>query len=484
MSNSALTPDRRRPRHLHRRGRRRGVTLVYVTLMLFTFIGFAAYALDMSYLYQCKAQCQRACDAAALAGAFEKANFRSNNAFNQSYAYAAKVENGKYINGTAGCVVKCAPSATDPYLKNEQGVPQETWYRVDISRPEKTFFGQIFGIKSVKVGAYATALYETLQEIPIKGLGTYGVAPGPVNLSLFGPDGYFNNGDYLSVKKTITGATNTYYTGKGYDFTVKIPAGMGQSWVEIFDPDCFNAGDVADAAAGVRVDEYRTSTGGAGNYSNATKTVYTLYQDNGTQDPSDDTQIGQVTYGATKSADQAVDMTWVKAFNFNRDLYGANVQFRLNVTSTAGSSENGFDLRAGPSRSGSTAFDPNNGTSISAQGHIPMNFNTSGTVTISLGSAPKEAAGGTMTVRKFDTDVGATAITYTCSALPGWSTPGTLSGNGTFATDTFTIPNSYYTSGPGTWMATYTAGLGDTSVWDMTYSNGGQGKPGPIKLVR
>ena len=216
-----------------------------------------------------------------------------------------------------------------------------------------------------------------------------------------------------------------------------------------------------------------------GSVANATTTKFTLYADNGTpNNPNDDTQITTQSWGA----DSAADDEWVNFMTTNRRNYpGQN--FRLNVRSTAGSSENGFDLRVGPKRLTSlTPFDPLNGTTIAADGHLPMNFNTSGTVNIALGTLPVEAAGGTLDIRKFDTDVGAKSITYTCSTLPGKSWSGTLSGDGTFATDTINVPTSYTTA--GVWYASYTAGTGDTSVWDMSYSNSGPGRPGTIKLIR
>ena len=89
--------------------------------------------------------------------------------------------------------------------------------------------------------------------------------------------------------------------------------------------------------------------------------------------------------------------------------------------------------------------------------------------------------GGKLTVRKFDTDVGAQYITYTCSSMPNKSWSGIKSANGQFATDVIDLPSDYT---EGTWYANYAAGANDTSVWNMSYSNAGPGTPGYIKLVR
>jgi hypothetical protein len=109
-----------------------------------------------------------------------------------------------------------------------------------------------------------------------------------------------------------------------------------------------------------------------------------------------------------------------------------------------------------------------------------MNFNRSGTTTITLGYVPAAAAGSELQIRKFDTDVGGQSVVYTCDTLPGLSFPGILSGNGEFTTDTVPIPASYT---GGTWKATYSASLQDTSVWDLSYSGYGPGRPGGVKLV-
>jgi len=54
----------------------RGVTAVYVALLISVFIGFAALAIDIGYLMVTKNELQNAADSAALAGA---SNLSSNN---------------------------------------------------------------------------------------------------------------------------------------------------------------------------------------------------------------------------------------------------------------------------------------------------------------------------------------------------------------------------------------------------------------------
>ena len=454
-----------------RQGRRRGVALVYFALGITVFVGAAALAVDMSNLYARKAAAQRAADAAALAGAYQFAHFLASPGSPQ---YAKDM--AQYYARQNGYRDDLGLAGVDPVYP----VPGKTgnYFRVRVSRAEPLFFAQIFRMRTVNVSAQATAIYTTLAPMSITGGGAYGQPDGPTSLSMFGPDGYYNNGDYLSVKKLANGTTNPDYTGMGYDFAINIPRNFGKVAFEIFDPDCYNADNQANAAAGVRVDELRTPSGGAGTYANATTTLYSLYYDNNTpNNPTDDVLIDSQSFGN----DLTTDMQWADVFDFKRNSYGAG-NFRLNATTTAGSSENGFNLRV--SKQGKNGappvFDPDNGTSISATGHLPMNFNYGGYSNIVLGDVPTEAAGGQLEVRKFDTDVGSQSVIYTCSSLPGQSFPGVLSGNGEFTTDYITLPANYTA---GTWTASYTAGAQDTSVWEMAYSNGIAGQPGRIRLV-
>ena len=463
------------------RQRRKGVAMIYVTLLIPVLIGITAYCVDMSYLYQRKAQSQTAADAAALGGAWRHANFQSAQADDWARWYASLPENGGYVNGQKGVNIAIEYPAVDRSVS--PAVTRYNWYRVTITKPEPTFFAGFFGstFRSVNVKTTATALYETLAELDIKGSGDYGKAPGPVNLSVFGPDGWYNFGDCYSTKKINNSTLNPLYNSKGYDFSVNVDSFIGSRvHMQIFDPDCYNSG------SGLLLDEYRTKTGNNGGVGDATTTKYSLYDDNDTPyNTADDILLKQDSFDGT---DTATDSVWYEFANISKSSLRGNL--RLNVTSTAGASENGFDLRVSDqaplSRSsqlaGNDNFNKNNGSKITAQGHIPMNFNTDGTVTVNLGTVPVQAAGGQLNIRKFDTDVGAKSITYTCTTLPGQSWPGKLSGDGSFESDTISVPSNYNTA--GIWKATYTAGTNDTSVWDMSFSNYGPGKPGGIKLIR
>jgi hypothetical protein len=232
------------------------------------------------------------------------------------------------------------------------------------------------------------------------------------------------------------------------------------------------------------VDEIRSPPGSPhpglpSGQSNVTRTRYQLFAPDDTpNDVSDDTLIAEATYGTNTNT----DMKWVTPPGFEIDVtdYGPG-NYRLNVKAIAGASENGFNLRAGPP--GYDYANPANtpelfNAHMSAVGLLPTNFNQSGVITTALGRIPSEAATLKVHVNKFDTDVGAKSVTYSDELGNTWS--GTLSANGTWKEDVFTVPEDY----PGSNLfATYTAGNQDTSVWYMYFEGYLPGQPGRVRLV-
>ncbi len=486
--------------------RRRGMAVVYTALLMTAILGTAGLVVDMGSVYREKQAMQRAADAAALAGAWRLAHPGADPTQDVPDAQAAALDyaakNGYDVTGanaTASAgkwnVLVYYPAREKQSLAADATTnpDRNNWYRVVVTRNQPTLFGGIIGRRTVPITATAVALYSTLAPIDIAGLGTYGLANGPVNLSVFGPAGLHSYGDCYSTTNLNNGSPNPLYNPNGYNFNVSVPTTTKVPTIEVYDPDCINSLGVNaggnDSSGAMQIDELRQSGGADGRRNSdgtspdATTTKYSVYDDNGTPgNPNDDVFLGSMTYGGSSAADIAANNKWVTLLNDTRSSRSkSNSNYRVNVTSIAGSSENGFSLRAGPQLTGKQTFDPNNGTKVTADGHLPLNFNVSGTVDIALGSVPTAAAGGTMKITKFDTDVNATGITYTCSTLPGMTFPGTLSSNDTFASDIINVPANYT---QGTWYAHYTAGLGDTSIWDMSYSNAGPGSPGTVQLIR
>ncbi len=446
--------------------RRNGQSIVLFLILLGIMAGIMSLSFDMGRGYLLKTRMQSAADAASLAAARELPFIGTANAVAMNYAQ----RNG-FVNGVDGITVEAFPYPS-----------KSNWYYVKISGPSNHLIAPLIGFRQATVSVMAVSEFNAYLPLDISGGGQYGTN-GIVTLSVFGPYAYYSYGDAFSTKWLDNGSLNPDYKANGYDFVLNVPndyyAKNGTNLVklEIFDPDTYNNGGT-DAYPGVRIDEIRSAPGGShpqpSNQRNTT--VYSLYApDNTPNDYSDDVLVATAVYGPNVTT---TDMKWVtpSGFTFNINNYGTG-NYRVNVKSTDGSSENGFNLRAGPSTG---AFDPANGTSINALGALPMNFNGSGVVTVKLGYVAGEAAGKNMHVNKFDTDVGAKSITYKCDALPGQWT-GTLSDNGKWKEDIVSIPAGYT---GGTWTATYTAGLQDTSVWTMWFEGTVQGQPGFVRLVK
>ncbi|MFA6449614.1 MAG: pilus assembly protein TadG-related protein [bacterium] len=444
----------------------KGQSLAIYVLLIGVLAGAMALSFDMGRAFLLKSRMQRAADAAALAAVRDLQYPLI--AHQSALDFAGR--NG-FTNGADEISVAAYPSDQ-----------KSNWYVVEISQPSLHLLAPLVGIMKSNVSVSSVAEYNSYLPINITGGGEYG-ANGIVTLSVFGPYAYYSYGDAYSPRWLDNGQTNPDYKESGYNFAINVPQNYytinGSNWmrVQIFDPDTWNNGG-DDAAAGLRIDEIRSAPGGShpqpANRRNTT--VYSLYAaDNTPEDLSDDVLIAKATYGPQVTS---TDMKWVTpaGFEFNVGNYGTG-RYRLNVQSSDGSSENGFNLRAGPPVS---TFNPNNGTSITAIGAMPMNFNGSGAVTVVLGTVGAEAAGAKMHINKFDTDVGAKSITYRCDSLASqWS--GILSDNGKWKEDIISIPDGYT---GGKWTATYTAGLQDTSVWTMWFEGTGAGQPGFVRLVK
>lgn len=443
----------------------KGQSLILVVLMMAILAGAIALAFDIGRAHLLKARLQHAADAAALAGVRELPY----TLFARQAALDYSGRNG-FADGVDEVVVS---SHQHPTVSN--------WYVVEVSKPSIHTFARLIGRFSSQVTARAVAEFDAYLPIDISGGGEYG-ANGVMTLSMFGPYGYYSYGDAHSPRWLNDGTPNPDHRPGGYDFHIEVPHdyythnGTNMFKVEIFDPDTWNNGG-DNAYPGVRIDEIRNAPGGSHPQPNNRRntTVYSLYAPDSTpNDYSDDALVAQTTYGPEVNW---TDMQWVTpdGFEFNINDHGTG-RYRLNIHATDGSSENGFNLRAGPP---AAEFDPGNGTSVTAIGSLPMNFNDDGIVAVRLGHVAAEAAGKTMHINKFDTDVGAKSIVYTCDSLPGeW--PGVLSNNGDWREDTIDIPADYT---GGVWTATYEAGLQDTSVWKMWFEGMIEGQPGFVRLV-
>lgn len=544
--------NRRQRRAWDKGKRRRGVVALYVAIGLVTFLGAAALAVDMSSLYSRKAKAQRAADAAALAGAYQLTEDPGDTdaAVAKAKAYAALPENG----GFSDSQVTVTPSyGGDP-----------SSLHVVVSRREPLFFARIFGLTSALVGAGSTGSYYSYADIDQNG-ADYGSSNASVYYSVYGPNALRTNGDRFSSKYLLGTSdpliSNPDYDPNGYNFIINVPADFKTRnktknlQVEIFDPDTSNpknrdgneqriAGPTSDGR--IAYDEIRSGYPGDGNVH--TNTTYKLWYDGDPDNPvliaersfRDDTEV----FNGQRITPNDSRWTTPKGMLFDPDQFGGpNVakKFRLQVVTTEGSSENGFNLRAGPEQTGNResidAGDANlhpgasaaelrgyadkygrlslmtdatwkttygaNGTTIAAQGKVPLNFNADTRTDISLGHVPKtEAKSPQMTVTRFDTDVapekGTLSVYYTTNA-PGlekvsFAAQDLNTKNNDNATQQDVIPLDdaslsqvvgrpvTYPAGGADWTAHYYAGNNDTSSWQVTYA--GKGNPGRVRITR
>ena len=444
---------------------------MYIFVLAFPMmIGVLGIVIDLGNLYSKRAQAQRAADAAAIAGAMEDPKTGNIVAKANEYAKLNGYEDG--ING-----------ATVKVMTNFGGSSSDV--RVVVARAEPVYFAPILEgfLKATGqsqaaaqfsrvVGAEGTATRRVT--LPLGLGGIYGIADpskSPTNNSVFGPDSNYNFGDAYSPEFLQDGVTTNplYEKNAGIgEYTVNITSQYLSKYsdvaLQIYDPDCYDGPNGYDEIRDPNTKIKRAPKG-----SKETVTQYELF------DPAGNS-IAKATYGKDKKADGQ----WVTpdGFKFTPTQTG---QYKLKVSTLSGSSENGFQLRAGPSEGANKtdtewndAYGDKNGASpndvavpIDADDHLQLNFTRSGKVKFRLGYVPPSQAGKTITVSKFDVDVGSKNITYTCDTLPGSSFNGVLPnpGDGVWSSDDISVPPSY---AGGNWYAEYTAGQGDSSTWTLS----------------
>ncbi len=474
--------------------RRRGVALIYTALGLAGFMGITALVVDMGSLYTRRAQAQRAADAAALAGAYDLQN--------PSTAEATAIQYAKlngYDTAKGATVTPRTYASSDSLVKNR--------IEVVVQRREPLYFlpamAALFGENKTTsvVGARATAeaVFATNPiKLDVLGGAEYGSASGFANPSVFGPNSLYEYGDAYSplFKQFDNVDPNTGFENDpagtnfpGYEYRLDIAPdyvarnGSSQVQLEIFDPDCY----VVDSSNSLADwDEIHVANQGT---LSPTVTKYTLLRpERYPGEPQSSRLIAEATYGADE-ASQDGNLKWTTPNGFTFDINDPNNgpgSYSLIVKALSGSSENGFQLRAGPPHSGLrteadfptwkqqyNAGGAGNGTSFSALGKSVFNFTRSGQITVSLGYVPSSAE--SLFIDKFDTDIGATSVNYSYKTADGASYgpfPGTLSNNGQWNNppDRIDLPASYASQGGATWYATYNAAAYDTSTWKIKYS--------------
>jgi len=544
-------------------GKQQGLAFLWTVLALSAFMGLAAYGVDVSTWYTRKASMQSAADAAALAGAFTVGESGGSDWTSATVIAKQYVKRNGYNENDA------------TYTSQADAI--SNWYRVQLHYKEATWFGGAIGRQAQDLYVTATAQFFAPADAGVD-YQYLGVAPNrctgiqvPYNFSSFGPQAQHAYGDnYGPLYMQNKDASGNWVLNpnhppgwQGFDFDINIDPsystamGTSQMEVELFDPDTYNSGGVLDASA-TTWDEIRSSqTGLPGALTNgADTTIYNLVW---TSTAGVDTVIGTAQYdgnswwadgnasksslgatsdsafqgnmadataaGTTAKGPSSGWVTPVAGYGLSRGTftisdvtpYLSGGRLHVRVQNTAGASENGFSLRAGPphpyvstygvSKMGDCEWNSKyskkitvNGQDVSvaqiaSHGVIPMNFDVNGTAVVTLGDVPTKAAGSQFNIARFDTDVappsGGMSMIYkvklnngTTVTFPTYSgtTPTTISAGGisidmkpltisdAVETDVVHLPASYP---GGTWSVTYSAGGGDSSTWQLQYGGTG-----------
>jgi Flp pilus assembly protein TadG len=227
-----------------------GYVAVMTALLLFVFMGFAAFAVDVGHWYLVGQQEQRAADAAAMAGVtFLPGDLASANTTAQNYSKA----NG-FANGVNATTVTSGLGG------------QPTRLQVSVTQTVNNFFGSLLGVPSTAVTR--TAIADYAGPVPLGSpCNEFGADPLPAGLqsancsfagqfwaNVGSPQGTKVSGDayqdnVCTGEDGCTGATNTDYALNGYFYTVTVSRPVTNLQIQVFDPAMIVVGDTCTIAA-------------------------------------------------------------------------------------------------------------------------------------------------------------------------------------------------------------------------------------------
>ncbi|PQV65451.1 Flp pilus assembly protein TadG [Abditibacterium utsteinense] len=506
--------------------RRRGISMVLFVLSLPVIIGMTGLVVDLTNLYTRRAYAQRAADAAALAGAM---------ASGPAISDAAIVQESKEYglsNGYSATQVN-----VDPRFGGVAGKVQVT-----VSRAERVFFIPIMELllgndPLASRTVAATAIAQKFGNVRLPMGGNYGTTTGASNPSAFGPyakhsygdpysvyfhdDGTLNDGTEANLKKNygVGWDSTSHYNPDGFTYTMTVNQAYindlqnkGVLRVELYDPDGFDSKD-GDSLDEIHTDYTEKAYNGVSRGAAETTTRYTIEKKN--LDGSFSEVVKPVEYGNDSSVDAATlkaagKNPWITPEGFKIDLNQSGPgEYRIRVKTIDGSSENGYNLRAGPDypdppvqprtkdewnaleSKWNQDYGDKGGTNptnikvpILADEHLQMNFTRTAPVKVRLGAVPATAAGQQLTVTKFDTDVGSKDIQYSFDSGDG-SSPQKVTDptfltptNDFWSQDKVTVPTGFK---GGYLYAEYNAGQNDTSSWAMSVPGG---DTGTVRLIK
>ena len=180
-----------------------GSVLVIAALSMTALLGFVALATDVGLLFRTRRNVQIAADAAAIAGALDYLyNGSSSSAI--AAAKAASSANGVTDGGSGAVVTINTPAGSGP------NAGKAGFIEASVSRPKKTIFMGIFGIRTMTVKARAVAGTPTNGQACIWIMATSGMAldlQGNYDIEATGCGIYVNSPSANALSVTGNGGT-------------------------------------------------------------------------------------------------------------------------------------------------------------------------------------------------------------------------------------------------------------------------------------
>lgn len=452
-----------------RRRRFSGQTVVMLAVSAGVVMVTAALVIDNGTHHRVRAQTQHACDAAALAGMAELVDSKDPDLARE--AVSAILAENHYVIGQDGVTAVDAYGYNSDTMSVDD--PTSDRYHVKIHRELEQRIMGLIGIKRTGTETMAVAAVISAAPMDVEvppgldiGFGSRWGFPDKASVAQMGPQGSHQLGDPFSTVLLDNGDPNTLYQPDGLRYDLIIPtltpvAGDPYSTyarVELFDPDTINDpakssinnpahvietpellvdtnGDKTEPEIGA-LDEILAAPGGAGktkpnNFGvRSTQTEFRLYDAN-------DALIATVTYGpqantpfwyhredpATDAshapahadpaqAQLATDLKWVTPQGFFFDTSDPNHPgpYYVMAQTTAGSSENGFSMRASTHRATGVAFDTlthgvADGMALGAyaRGRTVINYMDIYEASFSIASVPEKTT--QIKISNFDTEV-------------------------------------------------------------------------------
>ncbi len=230
--------------HLRLRLARRdqGAVAIVTAILMLTFLGLTAFAVDVGNWYAVGLQAQRAADAGALAGVV---NLPGNQSGASSVARSFTKQNG-FTDGVSATVVTAGVGSTPTRLN------------VTVSKTVPNFFGALLGVRTTTVARSAVADYAAPVAMgsPCNEFGndpdatpsvrgtTCDNTAGHLWTNINSPSALKENGDSYQSKRCRAGVDgcsggpgpNTDYRPDGYFYTVSLKQDTSSLDVQLFDP--------------------------------------------------------------------------------------------------------------------------------------------------------------------------------------------------------------------------------------------------------